>query len=254
MSTYSMKRILYPQYYTKDLVRLGDQSDGGYILSNKIIKKSDFLLTFGLGDNFRFESDLIKKNPKCKIYVYDHTINFFYWIRHFFYWLWKSIRFRKYLKFLSFIDYILFFKIKKNKHHKIKISKVNYPLSMALKANRINHKKTILKIDIDGDEYSIIHEIKKYDFLGLIIEFENANKNMKEIINFIENNKNLSIIHIHGNNFLPAIKNIPQALEITFINSKFINKKLKNYRNYPIPNLDFPNNIMKKDIKLYFKK
>ena len=71
MSTYSMKRILYPQYYTKDLVRLGDQSDGGYILSNKIIKKSDFLLTFGLGDNFRFESDLIKKNPKCKIYVYS---------------------------------------------------------------------------------------------------------------------------------------------------------------------------------------
>jgi hypothetical protein len=53
---------------------------------------------------------------------------------------------------------------------------------------------------------------------------------------------------------LPAIKNIPQALEITFINSKLINKRLKNYRNYPIPNLDFPNNIMKKDINLIFAK
>jgi hypothetical protein len=77
---------------------------------------------------------------------------------------------------------------------------------------------------------------------------------MRKIINFIKSNKNLSIIHIHGNNFLPAPKNIPQALEITFINSNLINKKLRNYRNYPIPNLDFPNNIMKKDINLFFKK
>lgn len=245
---------LYPQYYIKDLVRLGNQSDGGYILSNKIIKKTEFLLSFGLGDNFKFESDLKKRNPRCKIYVYDHTINFFYWIKHFFYWFWKSIRFRKYLKFLTFIDYILFFKIKENKHHKIKISKINYSLSKALKINKINHKKTILKIDIDGDEYSIINTIKNYDFLGLIIEFENAHQNIKKIINFIKDNKNLSIVHIHGNNFLPTIKNIPQALEITFINSRIINKKLKNYRNYPIPNLDFPNNIMKKDIQLFFKK
>ena len=53
-----------------------------------------------------------------------------------------------------------------------------------------------------------------------------------------------SIIHIHGNNFLPARKNIPQALEISFINTAFINKKLKNYRSYPIADLDFPNDSL----------
>ena len=110
-------KILYPQYYTKDLLRLGSQSDGGYVLSNKIIKKADFLLSFGLGDNFKFESDLKKRNPRLKIYVYDHTI-------HFFYWFWKSIRFRKYLKFLTFIDYILFFlKLKKMYIIKLKFQK-----------------------------------------------------------------------------------------------------------------------------------
>ncbi len=248
-----INKILFPKYYIKDLIRVGSQSDGGYVISNKIIRKADYLLSFGLGDNFRFETDLKKKNPKCKIYVYDHTINFFYWTKHFFYWLWKSIRFRKYLKFLTFINYVLFFKIKKNKHHRIKISKINCSLAKTLQINKINHKKTILKIDIDGGEYSIINEIKNYNFLGLIIEFENAHQNMKKIINFVKNNKNLTIIHIHGNNFLPTIKNIPQALEISFINTAFINKKLKNYRSYPIADLDFPNNIMKKDIKLFFK-
>ena len=147
-----------------------------------------------------------------------------------------------------------FFKILKNKHYKVKISKTTCSLSESLKTNKINHKKTILKIDIDGNEYTVINEIKKYDFLCLIIEFENVYKNMKKIINFIQSNKNLSIIHIHGNNFSPVIKNIPQSLEITFLNLKFINKRLRNYRKYPIPNLDFPNNIMKKDINLIFDK
>jgi hypothetical protein len=249
-----LNKLFYPQYHIKDLIRLGNQSDGGYLFSKKIIKKTQFLLSFGLGDNFQFETDLKKINPRCKIYVYDHTINFVYWIKHFFYWLWKSIRFRKYLKFFTFINYVIFFKIKENIHHKIKISKLNHSLSKALKINKINHKKTILKIDIDGDEYSIINEIKKFEFLGLIIEFENINKNMKKILDFIKNNKKLSIIHVHGNNFLPKLKNIPQALEISFINSKHINQKFKNFRNYPISNLDFANNIMKKDIKLFFEK
>jgi len=88
----------------------------------------------------------------------------------------------------------------------------------------------------------------------LIIEFEKAHKNIKKIINFIKTNKNLSLIHIHGNNYLPSIRNIPQAMEISFINKKFIKNKIKNYRNYPVQNLDYPNNIMKKEIKLIFKK
>jgi hypothetical protein len=98
---------------------LGNRLDGGYVLSNKIIKKCDFLLSFGLGDNWTFEKDLKKINPQCRIYAYDHTINFFYWVRHFFFWFWKSIRFRKYIKFLLFIEYIFFFKLKNNKHYKI---------------------------------------------------------------------------------------------------------------------------------------
>jgi hypothetical protein len=63
-----INKILFPKYYIKDLIRVGSQSDGGYVISNKIIRKADYLLSFGLGDNFRFETDLKKKNPKCKIY------------------------------------------------------------------------------------------------------------------------------------------------------------------------------------------
>ena len=65
-----LPKILKPKF-VDDLVRLGDKSDGGYVMSNKILKDCKFCLTFGLGDNFSFENDLKKKNSNSKIFVYD---------------------------------------------------------------------------------------------------------------------------------------------------------------------------------------
>lgn len=247
-----LPQTLYP-FFAKDLERLGCKYDGGYVLSRKIIKSCKQCITFGLGDNFDFEIDLKKKNPSVKIDVYDHTINYFFWTKHFIFWLWKSFRFRKYLKFLNFIKYIYFFKLKNNNHYKVKVTKKNF-VSKILFKNNIIPEKTLLKVDIDGDEYRILDQIKEFNFLGLIIEFENSYKNIKKIVNFVKTNKRLKIIHIHGNNFLPVEKGIPQAIELTFIKSNLINKKNFNKKKYPLKYLDYPNNIMKKDINLLFKK
>ena len=71
--------------FTKKLIRLGNNLDGGYVVNDEMISKCETCITFGLGDNFSFEKDLKKKKPTTKIYVYDHTINFFYLIKHFFF-------------------------------------------------------------------------------------------------------------------------------------------------------------------------
>ena len=42
------------------LTRLGNNYDGGYVVSNLALKKSDTLISFGLGDNFTFEKDFLK--------------------------------------------------------------------------------------------------------------------------------------------------------------------------------------------------
>ena len=62
----------------KELIRLGNNSDGGYILSKKIIDHCKTCIIFGLEDNFNFEKDLKKVNPDTNLYVYDHTINILY--------------------------------------------------------------------------------------------------------------------------------------------------------------------------------
>jgi len=248
-----LSKYFYPKK-VNNLIRLGNKSDGGYIFNKKSLLKCKYCLTFGLGDNFTFENDLKKINPKIKIEVYDHTIDYKFWIKHFFYWLWKSIRFRKYLNFLNFVKYIYFFYIKENINLKKKVGSSQNTLSKILERSKFDPLYTLLKIDIDGDEYKIINEIKNYNFFGLIIEFENLNKNFKKVEKFICNNKNLELIHIHGNNFSSVIDHIPDSIELSFVNKNFVDVKKKNHKKYPIKNLDYPNNIMKKDIELIFKK
>tara|TARA_Y100000389_G_scaffold162487_1_gene165291 strand:- start:175 stop:924 length:750 start_codon:yes stop_codon:yes gene_type:complete len=248
-----LSKYFYPKK-VNNLIRLGNKLDGGYIFNKKSLLKCKYCLSFGLGDNFTFESDLKKINPKIKIEVYDHTVDYKFWIKHFFYWLWKSIRFRKYLNFLNFVKYIYFFYIKENIHLKKKVGSSQNTLSKILERSKFDPLYTLLKIDIDGDEYKIINEIKNYNFFGLIIEFENLNKNFKKVEKFIYNNKNLELIHIHGNNFSSVIDHIPDSIELSFVNKNFVDVRKKNHKKYPIKNLDYPNDIMKKDIELIFKK
>ena len=58
---------------TSNLIRLGRNEDGGYVVDSEIIKKCDTLITYGLGPDWSFELDYIKKNKNLKIYLYDHT-------------------------------------------------------------------------------------------------------------------------------------------------------------------------------------
>ena len=61
-------------------------------------------------------------------------------------------------------------------------------------------------------------------------------------------------MHIHANNVNNLDKfGYPYALEISFVNTKSIKTaKKKNFQNYPIVKLDYPNVKRNKDIKLIF--
>ena len=47
----------------------------------------------------------------------------------------------------------------------------------------MNHNKVVLKIDIEGDEYKILNDIKKNSkrIFFLLIEFHNVHKNLIKI-------------------------------------------------------------------------
>ena len=79
-----LPKFLKPyQINNSNLIRIGPKRDGGYVIDNRIIKKTDNLITFGLNDDWEFEKEFLKKNTNCNLHAYDHTINNRFWIKRF---------------------------------------------------------------------------------------------------------------------------------------------------------------------------
>ena len=62
-----------------DLVRLGKNNDGGYLVCKNNVKESDCLISFGINDDFSFE-ETFKLHNKNEIFAFDPTVTnkFFY--------------------------------------------------------------------------------------------------------------------------------------------------------------------------------
>lgn len=257
-----LPKILRP-IKVDDLVRIGNKSDGGYIITKSLISKTKQLISLGLCDEFSFEKDLKKKIPELEIFAFDHTVNTNFWIINTFKWLLHYLKNKKnFIRIFRYFEYKNFFILKKVNHFQKKIisSKRKEPNSISINQIIKNYKiiceNCLIKIDIDLDEYRILQDLMKYNFLGIVIEFSHIDLHLNKVLNFILKNKKMSIIHIHGNNFdWPDKNNNPIHLEITFLNNKLfkINKK-KSKLEYPIKNLDWPNDIKKPEINLKFKK
>ena len=103
-----------------DLVRVGRDNDGGYILPKSIINICDGLLSYGINKDWSFEKDFLKENPKVIIHCYDHTLNLFsvlfFSLKSIFLTIIHALLIDKIRLFKSFnsiytiIDYFIFFK------------------------------------------------------------------------------------------------------------------------------------------------
>ena len=47
-----------------ELTRLGKKNDGGYLVGIQTVKESQYLISFGIRDDWSFEKDFLKKQKK----------------------------------------------------------------------------------------------------------------------------------------------------------------------------------------------
>ena len=59
---------------TYDLIRLGRDCDGGYLVEKESLAAAKQLLSFGLARDWSFEEDFLKKN-NVPLLIYDGTIS-----------------------------------------------------------------------------------------------------------------------------------------------------------------------------------
>jgi FkbM family methyltransferase len=223
MKIVTLPKVLMP-YYCSDLIRVGKDNDGGYLVNKKDIDKSSTLLSFGVGEDISFEKEFTNRSNSCNLIAYDSTVQNYH---------------------------NTFFSDNKEL--------VRENVGIHNLRSIIGEKKQVfLKCDIDGSEYEILYDLASLSdkFTGLVIEFHDVSKytNFNEIANFISKFE-LRLVHTHINNYsYTVIKDtnvfVPNVIELTFSSSKE-NTMLK--RNVDLPHLlDMPNNPNDGDFMIRF--
>lgn len=211
------------------LIRMGSESDGGYLMANNF-SHDDFLLSFGVGTDVSFEHSL--SSSIKGIHLYDHTVD----------------------GLPTGISNATFFKT----GLAVKSGKNMIDLEGAI-SEIPSSSEVILKIDIEGDEWEILSEVGS-ELLNrckqIVIEFHNlesifSTSKLKLYFSVLKKLRlTHNVINVHGNNW-DSFKVIhgqmwANALEITYLRKDFFPDKKATEQ----LRLNLPNNPNRPDYNL----
>ena len=215
--------------------RLGVNEDGGYVIG-ELYGGYDCYISAGVSNEESFSRDFINKYHmnEYNSFAFDGTINSYPY---------------EYTTNISFI--------KKN------INSYNDDRNTDLSFLLSKYSNIFIKMDIEGGEYPWLlsmNETQLSNIKQLAIEFHGIRSNAYETVIHSDKVKCLEkltkthyLIHAHGNNCGPTIENISDIIELTYINKKYYTPPVElNKKPLPIINIDFPNNLNKKEIDLNF--
>jgi hypothetical protein len=236
-----MNNLELLQVYNFDKkIRCGSNTDGGYVFA-ELDGEYDCYISAGISNEESFSRDFINKYNinKNNSYGFDGTINDYP------YHYTQNIQF-----------------IKKN------INNFNDDNNSNLSFLTDKYCNIFLKMDIEGGEYPWLLQLDETQlnkFKQIVIEFHGITNNggittnngwgcnYNDKIKCLEKlSKSHYIVHAHGNNCGRVVNNIPDVIELTYINKNYFNSVPElNTTSLPIANLDFSNSGAN-DINLNF--
>jgi hypothetical protein len=224
---------VYPSQSLK-MVRLGSQTDGGYVVFDDF-DSNDIALSFGIGDNNSFDQSI--GSLVSVVHMYDHTVPG------------PPIEFEN------------------GNFHRFGIShidRVQFLTVPAILADIPKEKELILKIDIEGAEWEIFRSLDRNQlsrFKQIVGEFHNIHnlvrneKGQELVLSVLKCLTNShTFVNLHPNNWGRAdiIQGflVPDVLEFTLVrNDRF--SYFQDQRNNRA-NLNRPNNPLAPEIYLNF--
>ena len=245
-------------YKCDDMLRIGNNSDGGYLVSLRDLTNSNILISFGILYDWQFEEEIYKKY-NIPVITYDGSVGKQYFrakiktriksmfsdislknIKRTMFYLLLPIR------FYNFFNNSDTSPLKRHNEQFVvnkitNIGEENFKKTHGYAPNFIKFEDiiqrhiqgksgVILKIDIEENEYDLLDSILSIqnNLSMLLIEFHNLNdNNLKKAEIFIKKFK-LKLIHTHCVNFgwtQDSLKKIinqfgnPLVAELTFSNS-----------------------------------
>ncbi len=242
-----------------DLIRLGKDNDGGYLVTPDSIDNADALLSLGISFDWSFEQSFSAHKPNAPIHAYDGTVDVNV-IRN---RAEKNMRAQKKGKRLPYKPeytgqvyegFLAFFDGKQKNFYKEMIGSEDGFTSLSTSIARIAEQSVFLSCDIEGAEYQIFAEIiANIDvFCGIVLEIHDFSTRAEEVTAFCESLQasGMMIVHVHGNNSsVPIAPGVPDVLEISFARQA---KVMQESPSFPHA-LDQPCNDQSEDYTLLFE-
>lgn len=240
MSQYLVSEKLKP-FICSDLMRIGRDYDGGYLVSQKDVESSEAIVSLGVCDDWSFEREFRELN-KVPVRAYDRSVGLGFFIGLVFR---KVLRVEKPLQFVKAVrvlfSYLRFFNRSDIIHERKFVGGDAPPKLITLKtaAKPFAGKKKFFKVDIEGSEYRCLDDLLELadETTGLAIEFHDCDLHEQRIIDFVAAYP-LKLVHLSVNLSGGLYeKDRPMVVELTFSSSAKGRKKVKQ-----LPHeLDMPN-------------
>lgn len=260
-------------------VRIGREADGGYVLYEGALLKSNVLVSYGVGWETSFEEHF-NKVTQSKVLMFDHTMFGKYMLSSNL--LKKFILSLRIKKLATYLSIILKAWRKRTQLKKRGIIFINEGVSVTPAAKcrkigdhfqcfKLEQDQILLKIDIEGGEYDLLGAEETYRYFGnvnqLVIEFHDLKNRMREVEQILDRlrTSGFELIHIHGNNcgstfvlYDPTEPgkdiHVPDVLELTLVKKNCIKKEhfLADIETYPVSSLDFPNDLLRAQYEINF--
>ncbi len=231
--------LLTPFDIDKPKLRIGPNTDGGYIFAD-CISSTQVVISYEIGTEYRFDAEMAGRGHD--VYMFDHTI--------------EPLKFEN-TKLHFFQEGVA---------GRTDVSQNLFAIKDHLRRHQINGDRLILKMDVEGAEFDALESIPDetlHRFEQIILEvhwlnnLEDSDFRARFCRIFQKLNRIFTLFHVHANNWdgpngFAVVCGIPVSplLELSYIRSTSVRRR-QSQTLYPTA-LDYPNITESKDKLLWF--
>jgi hypothetical protein len=253
-----------------DLVRMGRDADGGYVLPRRMITASRALLSLGVEADWTFEEALLAVTPTLEITCVDGTTGpeiIRARVLKELGRVLKQLRFARAFEIARGLSKPRAFRRFFARHQFLKLMVAGRPGPGLVTLDELLARVrgadagrwVLVKMDIEGSEYEVLaasHELWSR-VAGLVIEFHAVDRRWAEFeAEVAVLMRSFYVAHVHGNNHDGCVPgtSVPLTLEITLINKALCEGEPPlSTASYPLPGLDWPCKRGHPDLPLSFE-
>ena len=263
----------------RDLVRLGRERDGGYVVSRRAIEATRVLVGLGVNDEWSFEEAFLARAPRTRLVLVDGTVGRGPYA-------WRTLERAIAVPRRLVRGHVRRARLAWDEARSYAVAWQRLEAFLAPEGRRLvqamigprDDKGTVswgtvrrelgspdpgralfVKMDVEGAEYDVLPAVLEDGacIAGFALEFHRLDRQWGRLLELRAAwEREFAVVHVHGNNgdtLIPGTT-VPKALEVTLVARDLLTPEELGQRvavPLPRPELDFPNDPDRSEFPLF---